>query len=1119
MYGSILNQVEPSVNLYSQTTQPSSYYGIWTTTLGVNQVTFVKDLESSTISGYNSNVMIIKQLDNKNKYKTKLIRTMQIDENSDTYFSGCTINNGQANQIYYGTGYSWILVNNEYTPPSGGGGGLSYNLFAQETEPDTYDGIWTTNTDITSLGFVDTNSNVIDTNELNINLTSFMSMQAMVVDEEYVYIVSGIYTTTSYQLAGVSGFGTNFILKYNLNTKEFIETITIPNNTGMYYHSCIIHNSKLYIVGGRFSTTATDVINKIIIYDLITKNFTESVVIPKVDSVNLFIYNNSIYIVGGYVINESNARVLSTSIYIYNIENNTYSTVSSPYTLSECGCIYKDGYAYFIAGTQNGAAINRILKYEPSTNTWNIHKYTDFYSISRNLYCYYNNKLYTIPSAGATPRKLPLCLESDLSVNGLELEYTDPILERVGYASICNIDNLIYLIGGLIGSTYYNSVFIYDIISKTYISGPTYPTNISRCTLHTIKRDNEIYIYALGGSISGSVYSNAIYVYITSTGTWTKKADIPLYITYHSSVYFDKFIYIFGGYASTTSGGSTSYNTISYRYNVDFNTISQVVAFPSTLVHSTTVVRDDGFLYTFGGINSAGTYPRLIYRYDIKNNTFATFSFPYDVKLSADSAVVSNTVYIIGESSLVYDLYTVEVGYTRNTILPPMGLYAKSIYYNGYIYIISRAAGYTNSIMRFKVSKPVILDSNTVNIIHRDSTMIEYNGNMYCNFCGDDASAPQKSKISNIYKFNFKGTGSYDFYMNIKSPKCCTNAYIYEDKLYITGKSSRNIVNSEVYIYDMLNPDVSPIIACGFNGQIGNTTHIAYNRIYSVCGHINSISTLSTYILIYTISDVTINTSLNTQYNLGSTYSRVYHTSCMYEDYIYIVGGFTDVALTVSTTSLLKYDTKYNILTTMSVCPKDIAYAQSVNVGSNMYVVFGYQPSTTSFNSDILLYNTLTDTWSTDLTTSISLINHRVIVRGTDIFIFGGEDNLGTHTNKVYKYDTLLKELVEVTPLPFTAINFGVAYWESRDIAVLCGGILDGVESSDIMYYYFDYDESLNLKDPTELVISQYKNYHNHSTKLITGNNMKVSFTDVFINSEEPYDVYKGDGTQWIKIT
>ena len=137
MYGSILNQVEPSVNLYSQTTQPSSYYGIWTTTLGVNQVTFVKDLDPNTVSNYNQNVMIIKQLDNKNKYKTKLIRTMQIDENSDIYFSGCTINNGQANQIYYGTGYSWVLVNNEYTPPSGGGGELSYNLFAQATEPDT----------------------------------------------------------------------------------------------------------------------------------------------------------------------------------------------------------------------------------------------------------------------------------------------------------------------------------------------------------------------------------------------------------------------------------------------------------------------------------------------------------------------------------------------------------------------------------------------------------------------------------------------------------------------------------------------------------------------------------------------------------------------------------------------------------------------------------------------------------------------------------------------------------------------------------------------------------------------------------------------------------------------
>jgi hypothetical protein len=156
--------------------------------------------------------MIIKQLDNKNKYKTKLIRTMQIDENSNIYFSGCTINNGQANQIYYGTGYSWVLVNNEYTPPSippsGGSGGLSYNLFAQATEPDTYDGIWTTKLDVDTVKFTDLEVirvSEIRENDVNISSTTYMTNQQFVIDGDLLYIISGAYTTSSSLIS--SGLG------------------------------------------------------------------------------------------------------------------------------------------------------------------------------------------------------------------------------------------------------------------------------------------------------------------------------------------------------------------------------------------------------------------------------------------------------------------------------------------------------------------------------------------------------------------------------------------------------------------------------------------------------------------------------------------------------------------------------------------------------------------------------------------------------------------------------------------------------------------------------------------------------------------------------------------------
>jgi hypothetical protein len=300
----------------------------------------------------------------------------------------------------------------------------------------------------------------------------------------------------------------------------------------------------------------------------------------------------------------------------------------------------------------------------------------------------------------------------------------------------------------------------------------------------------------------------------------------------------------------------------------------------------------------------------------------------------------------------------------------------------------------------------------------------------------------------------------------------------------------------------------APIDACSF---------LHNDKIYIVGGILYN-TTLNSNFVIYDIKTMVKDTSLGTKITYADELKRFANFAFMYNNMIYCCGGYTLADKSSVTPFLVRINMSGDgVITTLTQCPKALIYAQAILIDTKAYVVLGYNPTLVAFNSDILVYDILTDTWSTDLTSTLKLIHHRVLLRGTDIFIFGGEDDLGNLSDKVYKYDTVTKELSEYINLPFGIAKFGLAYWEDEDKAIISGGMVGDPqsESSDIYYCTFK-----TLDNPsTEIVVRQLDDNHNHSTKLLTDNNMKVSFTDVFINSEEPYDVYKGDGTQWIKIT
>ena len=78
-------------------------------------------------------------------------------------------------------------------------------------------------------------------------------------------------------------------------------------------------------------------------------------------------YNGKIYVMGG--------ASYPTYAYSYDVANDTWATITSIptgfYRAGQHGMVYKDKI-YFMAGTYNSATSNKILRYDPVANTWEL---------------------------------------------------------------------------------------------------------------------------------------------------------------------------------------------------------------------------------------------------------------------------------------------------------------------------------------------------------------------------------------------------------------------------------------------------------------------------------------------------------------------------------------------------------------------------------------------------------------------------------------------------------------------------------------------------------------------------------------------------------------------------
>jgi hypothetical protein len=279
-------------------------------------------------------------------------------------------------------------------------------------------------------------------------------------------------------------------------------------------------------------------------YNITNDEFSQSSVLPKLCYNKTFIYDNIIYIVGGYV---GNISTLSTSVYKYNILNDTYTSTSVPssYRIRSSGGVQVGSTAYIICGAQNSYRSNAVLRYELLTDTWSVQKYVDFKSTIRYGYYYKDGYLYATATdpdyySYSAPASV---LKTDFVDYGYETVYSNDIIKRSGYAAVVNLNNKIYIIGGFDSSSYWNSVVIYNIDTNTYTTGANCPYSGYQSAYCLY---NNRYIYIFGGE-NTSGRSNTSYRYDTTNNSWSTMSSLSKYSSSASACCVVDYIYIFGG--------------------------------------------------------------------------------------------------------------------------------------------------------------------------------------------------------------------------------------------------------------------------------------------------------------------------------------------------------------------------------------------------------------------------------------------------------------------------------------------------------------------------------------------------------------------------------------------
>lgn len=218
----------------------------------------------------------------------------------------------------------------------------------------------------------------------------------------------------------------------------------------------------------------------------------------------------------------------------------------------------------------------------------------------------------------------------------------EPMPTAKFYHSALTVGTKIYVFGGWNGTTVYDTIHVYDTDANTWTSLPASGT--PRMYVAAAAVGTKLYYY---GGWNGSAEVSTMRCYDTDAGTWTTLTAGPHACLSPVCGVHEGQIYIAGGFVS---GGSPERPTEAYRYDPvgdAWTTLAGHTLYPSGVERASGCVFN-GRLYSFGGRpGGTGTASRVL-EYNIATNTWGELTPMSSVREHSSAVVAAGRIAVFG---------------------------------------------------------------------------------------------------------------------------------------------------------------------------------------------------------------------------------------------------------------------------------------------------------------------------------------------------------------------------------------------------------------------------------------------------------------------------------------
>lgn len=443
--------------------------------------------------------------------------------------------------------------------------------------------------------------------------------------------------TKMYVFGGYSdGVGyLNDTWEYDTATDTWTDVTPVTNPPIRYAHVAVGYGTKMYIQGGMDASVDLDDIWE---FDTVAGTWTELATGGYLGrSHTACIIGDKIYCIGGY----SGGTSYNESIYIYDITNNTWSTIVLDRDPATNISITIDGTDIYLFGGWNTTidasnALTILHKYDTVGDTWTqlTSLSGEFSSATMNRGVSYNGKLY-IPDERVIN-------EYDLTSNEWNRIYQLPSV-RYDYITTLYEDK-IYIFGGINSLGYLDDVWEYDITNNVYteVSIVDMPTAANGIAL---VHNSDIYICF---GIKNGDYDNSVGKVDLTENTFEHYIQSSPNETYlHGQAVIGDDLYITGGRLTT---GDHHVVTQCWKYNIPNGTWTRLTDIPLGLFNPICVTYGR-YIYVMSGRHYDGStfhVSNAVYRYDIVQDTWLQLVDMPIVAWNMGHVLVGHKLYIFG---------------------------------------------------------------------------------------------------------------------------------------------------------------------------------------------------------------------------------------------------------------------------------------------------------------------------------------------------------------------------------------------------------------------------------------------------------------------------------------